>query len=572
MKLLANWIIGLAAASWLPFLLAFIMGWVADLFYPVPGAMSYVQVIVIASVSTLLPLRLIDKTSLRHSSLIVPALGLISQTFAVMNIYGMSQAGRRAETLFAICDLVSYLGYVYVLARKPRVNAGDTAAPANLEKPPAWIDYFMLSGRAGLFSFWMNFIVPAGLLFVICTVEMVLMGLSVKNSHASALADTDFPYKMFRVFFLWIMSFYVFLLGVVKRHHDHDDKFLLLFLALLVATLVLPALEWRQSHWKAGVLFLLAFTGLSFWQFLLLGVFSGTAGVNRHGPDTTGMIGLPFLNWSGMLLLIGLPALLLLPLTSRPLLRGAVSRMHVDAAISTSSVFTSRVSGKLGRTVSVLFIGNSYTSANNMPGMIADLATSDMGNTVQLSVQSLTCGGCALQDFVANGSAARAIASQHWDYVVLQDESDWAMHPYSIRLAEKSVSALSSLAGEAGAKPVMFVTWAYKDTSDYSGTVGISPEALKVMQQTIDLQSAAIAQASTADMVMVGDNWSAEENSDPDLDLYTKDGAHPTVAGTYLAALDFVKYLTGRKPTQTTFVPPDLTVGQAEELRIAATR
>src|SRR5690349_8766443 len=83
----------------------------------------------------------------------------------------------------------------------------------------------------------------------------------------------------------------------------------------------------------------------------------------------------------------------------------------------------------------VLFIGNSYTYANDLPRMMADIAKSNTDKRLQFDVGSVTQGGLHLIDIWNEGKALTAIQSGHWDYVVLQDQSVWAMFPENVRSA-----------------------------------------------------------------------------------------------------------------------------------------
>src|SRR4051812_21740267 len=75
-----------------------------------------------------------------------------------------------------------------------------------------------------------------------------------------------------------------------------------------------------------------------------------------------------------------------------------------------------------GKKLHVLFIGNSYTYVNNMPGIVADIASS-MGDTLIWEMEAQ--GGFTLgAHFVSPMSTAKAkIAAGGWDYVVLQEQS-----------------------------------------------------------------------------------------------------------------------------------------------------
>ncbi len=68
----------------------------------------------------------------------------------------------------------------------------------------------------------------------------------------------------------------------------------------------------------------------------------------------------------------------------------------------------------------VLFLGNSYTNVNNLPQMLADVASS-VGDVV--TFDSNTPGGYTLQGHSTNASSLSKIAIGNWDYVVLQEQS-----------------------------------------------------------------------------------------------------------------------------------------------------
>ena len=70
---------------------------------------------------------------------------------------------------------------------------------------------------------------------------------------------------------------------------------------------------------------------------------------------------------------------------------------------------------------SVLFLGNSYTFVNDLPGTFAALAASG-GHSV--GTRTLAQGGETLAQHAASAADAAAITSGHWDYVVLQEQSE----------------------------------------------------------------------------------------------------------------------------------------------------
>lgn len=80
----------------------------------------------------------------------------------------------------------------------------------------------------------------------------------------------------------------------------------------------------------------------------------------------------------------------------------------------------------------VLFIGNSYTFVNDLPGTFAELAQSG-GHTVQTGMLAL--GGWTLADHVNAHETLDTLKSAKWGFVVLQEQSEipafgnWSARP-----------------------------------------------------------------------------------------------------------------------------------------------
>ena len=71
-------------------------------------------------------------------------------------------------------------------------------------------------------------------------------------------------------------------------------------------------------------------------------------------------------------------------------------------------------------TLSVLFIGNSYTSYNNLPQLVQSLSTS-AGKT--LIIDSSTPGGYPMSSHLNDATTFSKISQGNWDYVILQEQS-----------------------------------------------------------------------------------------------------------------------------------------------------
>src|SRR5437763_768599 len=114
------------------------------------------------------------------------------------------------------------------------------------------------------------------------------------------------------------------------------------------------------------------------------------------------------------------------------------------------------LSGEPTRQIRVLFIGNSYTSTNDLPWMIEQLARA--GKQPVLTHASLTPGGVTSQQHWETGEAKKLIASQPWDFVVLQEQSTLPLS--QPQRTVEYVRRLHALIKPTGAKTVLYLTWA----------------------------------------------------------------------------------------------------------------
>lgn len=117
-----------------------------------------------------------------------------------------------------------------------------------------------------------------------------------------------------------------------------------------------------------------------------------------------------------------------------------------------------------GKKIQVLFLGNSYTSVNNLPLMISNLASA-AGDT--LVFESNLPGGYTFQNHYSNNTSKTLIKSRHWDYVVLQAQSQepsfptdqvaFQTLPYAIGLNNLIIS------NDSCTKTVFYETWGRKN-------------------------------------------------------------------------------------------------------------
>ncbi len=201
--------------------------------------------------------------------------------------------------------------------------------------------------------------------------------------------------------------------------------------------------------------------------------------------------------------------------------------------------------------MSVLFIGNSFTARNNIPGLVAQLAQS---RGKQLQHRLISAGGASLRMHWNKGDARKAIQQTRYDYVVLQEQSTLPiknplrMHE-NIRLFDQEIKA-------SGAKTALYLTWARQN----------APET----QKAITNSYMAIGEELGAAIVPVGIAWEnfIRKHSHPG--LHDADKSHPTLAGSYLAACVFFAVLFGESSVATASDLKGLTQAEVELLQKTA--
>jgi hypothetical protein len=185
---------------------------------------------------------------------------------------------------------------------------------------------------------------------------------------------------------------------------------------------------------------------------------------------------------------------------------------NVQAGIPTAIPATSNAD------VSLLFMGNSHTAANNVPGMVAALLKS--ANPTKTYETAQSPDWLLLNERGSHEPSLTLLASKRWNIVVLQAQnySSSGQFVYPTTGAEKLVR----LAREQGSKPVLFAEWPRRGVNEtariyetYSTVARAQPACLPPIPQAFDLSLA----------------------RHPQIVLHDADGNHSAPAGAFLAAL-----------------------------------
>ena len=166
----------------------------------------------------------------------------------------------------------------------------------------------------------------------------------------------------------------------------------------------------------------------------------------------------------------------------------------------------------------VLFIGNSHTYFNDMPGLFADMCkalSGDRPEVTMLAYSNRTLNWHCKEYF----SVRFALLYGQYDYCVIQQFG----HPVPPREeTEPYWDRLVTLCRSVGTEPVLYMTWARKT----------EPEQAAVIKGIYR----ALAKKHHAPLAPLADLFDDLRKTHPEIDLYWHDGSHASPYGTYLIA------------------------------------
>lgn len=227
----------------------------------------------------------------------------------------------------------------------------------------------------------------------------------------------------------------------------------------------------------------------------------------------------------------------------------------------------------------VLLMGNSYTQANGLDDLLERLM---VGTVPDVDATLLASGGLTLADHADRASTPgdgwnRTLnGGSPWDTVVLQDQSQVPGFPTDNAYWQASMEGAGTLDGMVnvtGADTVLLMTWGRRDGDPTNP--GLYPN-FTVMQDRLEAGYRMYAENLTTPDTVYGPNdvvpgrrayiapagvafrvvhrWVQEAGADPTspgnafYDLYSSDGSHPSLTGSYLAACVLYATLTGNSP------------------------
>ncbi|MDH5672390.1 MAG: hypothetical protein OEZ06_09585 [Myxococcales bacterium] len=218
-----------------------------------------------------------------------------------------------------------------------------------------------------------------------------------------------------------------------------------------------------------------------------------------------------------------------------------------------------------GAPARVLLLGNSYTRFNVMPRMLGKLAR---GAGLRLQSHSRARAGFTLRMHWRARELRQEILRGRYSHVVLQDHS---LRPVN-RPAEfeQYIERFANLSRRGGAEPIYYETWPrhpaaaafYRTHPQLHTAEQMAARVGQAYREAVTRHGGRLAPVGRAFLTTLGKH--------PELELYKADLAHPTWAGSYLAACIIFGTITGQDPRGSQYVPWELGTEQARQLRVIA--
>ncbi|MEY3398042.1 MAG: hypothetical protein RL220_636 [Bacteroidota bacterium] len=189
-------------------------------------------------------------------------------------------------------------------------------------------------------------------------------------------------------------------------------------------------------------------------------------------------------------------------------------------------------------TLTVLYIGNEYTSLNSLPTMVEQV-TESLGNHVDW--YSVSPDGFTLEAHSSNNQTTSALSALEWDFVIIQekvsqlglDNSSFAsdVMPYAQDICDGARQANPCV------KPVFFMPWAGEEGDPLNCLQYPWVCTNEEQGDTLKSRTLQLAVSNDAWCAPVGEAWNwLIDLSDGSIPMYTADGISPTPSSTYLSA------------------------------------
>jgi hypothetical protein len=208
---------------------------------------------------------------------------------------------------------------------------------------------------------------------------------------------------------------------------------------------------------------------------------------------------------------------------------------------------------KSADTTRILFIGNSYTFMNNLPGTFAKLSESG-GEIVKTDISAI--GGTTLEKHSRNKTTIDKIKKGKWNYVVLQEHSlGTVIDSFRVQHTYPAINYLDSLIKTKKAKTLLYMTWGRKKGGEHILDT-LSTKKFKdyfEMQAAVEKAYRQMGKDFGAQVVPAGLAWQNVIRKYYFADLWDEDESHPKLEATYLNACVFYATVFKKSPVGLTY-------------------
>jgi len=175
--------------------------------------------------------------------------------------------------------------------------------------------------------------------------------------------------------------------------------------------------------------------------------------------------------------------------------------------------------------------------------MIQDLAVSK-GN--QFSHARNTPGGAGFFSHAQDTNAIEKVETENYDYLILQEQSvqlanerlGFAKYSHGSFIYADFLDHTSKVADRCH-KTLLYLTWGRKEGLGFYTVGGPYGDNYQEMQNQLTDNYLRLAESLNAEVAPAGEAWRKVIEDYPQIDLYSGDGSHPSLAGTYLTACVF---------------------------------
>merc|ERR1712235_230394 len=189
----------------------------------------------------------------------------------------------------------------------------------------------------------------------------------------------------------------------------------------------------------------------------------------------------------------------------------------------------------------ILFLGNSYTYGNDLPGMVRNLASA-AGKSATTTM--IAPGGQTLSGHVSGGSLD-TIRGGDWDAVVIQDQSQrpsfGAGYVFYNILPDADMIVDAIRETNPCTQPIYYLTWGKRDgDSNYCSNGNYMCTFEGIQDQLTAAYTTMAYVTQPASVAPAGEAWRTYSNRNG---LFAGDGSHASSSGTYLTACTMLETL-----------------------------